>query len=144
MATKSPIPIKLPKSLAQCADLLYETRQTRLQEKKTVDAYQALESAIKEKLINELPKGDASGISGKVARVSVTTKDVPQLKDWESLCKFVLKHAQKHKGTDRELEMFSLFQRTIVTSMVEDLWAQKVKVPGVEPFKAVVVSCVKV
>ena len=77
-AASSAKPPKLPKSLAACADLLYETRQSRLKEKKVIDEFSALETALKERLINELPKGEASGIAGRVARVSINTKNVPR------------------------------------------------------------------
>lgn len=146
MATMKPQPLKLPKSLAQCADLLYATRQERLVLKKDVDAHQAIETALKERLINELPKGEASGIAGKLARVTISTKKIPQVNDWDEVYKFVLTEGIKHlrKKNGRELELFALFQRTIVSSMVEELWEAGVEIPGVGTFNTVTVGVSKV
>lgn len=137
--TPKEVPAKLPKSLAACADLLYETRQGRLADQKVVEAQKKLESAIKEKLIAELPKGEASGISGKVARVTVVTKEIPQVKDWDKVYQFILKHAEKNTGA-RKLEMFALLQRRLGEELLKELWDSGVKVPGVEPFTVVDVS----
>lgn len=127
--SKKPVP--LPKSLAACADLLYTTRQKRLEVQATVDELASLESALKERLINGLEKGEASGIAGKVAKVFVDTKDVPTISDWD---KFLQKWGFKHPEA---------LQRRINASVIEEHWAAKEKIPGIDKFKAVFVSCTK-
>lgn len=131
-AAKKPA-FKLPKSLAACADLLYETRAKRLLIQKDVDALAAQETALKEHLINSLPKGEASGIAGKVARVAVIKKQVPQVEDWDALYKHI-----KRTGS------FDLLGRSLTKAAVEERWAMKKNVPGVVVFDAISVSVTKV
>ena len=68
MATKKTY--KFPKKIGTCADKLYKLRQDRLAQQKIVDALQEEESALKTHIINTLPKSEASGVSGKLARVT--------------------------------------------------------------------------
>jgi len=127
------IKIKLPKTLAACADELYKTREARLAAQKAVDALQAKESLLKEHLINNLPKSDASGVAGKLARVTVVTKPVPQVSDWDKFYAFV-----KKTGS------FDLMQRRLADSAVKERWDNGKTVPGVEPFNVVSISMNKV
>ncbi len=53
--------VKLPKSLAMCADLLYTTQQQRFALNKEAEKLQAIEVALRQHLIDTLPKGEASG-----------------------------------------------------------------------------------
>lgn len=128
-----PAKFKIPKAMGACADLLYTTRQRRLDLQKQVDALQAQETALREHIIDTLPKSEAKGVAGKVAYVKVETKAVPQVKDWEAFQRYV-----KKTGA------FDLFQRRINTAAIEERWANKKTVPGVESFTAVKVSCTKV
>lgn len=132
-AVKKAPAFKLPKSLAACGDLLYEIRLERLAIQKQADALEAKEKLIKEHLINSLPKGEASGIAGKVARVSITTKELPQVDDWEKLQAYI-----KRTGS------FELLGRSLSRGAVEERWAAKKTIPGVSKFNAVSVSCTKV
>jgi len=143
-AAKKPTP--LPKTLAACGDLLYLTRQDRLMVQKDVEAHKDLENRLKEKLINELPKGEASGVAGRVARVSIGTDRVPSLKDWDKLCRWVLKQSEAHKRkkTGLELEPFAVFTRALSKEFIEQSWDNGVEVEGVEPFTVVKVSVNKI
>jgi hypothetical protein len=125
--------IKIPKALGACADRLYEVRAARIKQQKVADALAAEESALKEHIINTLPKSQASGVAGKVARVSVETKEVPSVRDWNKLFKHILK-----------TKSFELLQRRVSVSAVEERWESNKMVPGVEKFKAVTVSITKV
>ena len=80
---------KIPKNLGACADQLFKTRQKRLELQKAVDELAAEESALKEHLINTLPLSEASGVSGKLARVTINVKEIAQVKDWEAFYKYV-------------------------------------------------------
>jgi len=131
-ATKKEKPIKLPKTVAACADRLYACRLERAQAQKVVDALAKEEAAIKEHLINTLPKGEASGTMGKVAKAYVYTKDVPQVKDWPKLYAYIVK-----------TKSWDLLQRRLAEGAVNERLADKKKVPGVEIFRAVTVSCTK-
>ena len=124
---------KLPKSLGACADRLYELRQRRLAVQKEVDKLAAEEAALREHIINTLPKSEASGIAGKLARVTVITKQVPQVKDWDAFYKFV-----KKTGS------FDLLQRRLTDQAMKERWEAGKEVPGVEHFNAVSISLNKV
>ena len=123
---------KFPKAMGACADRLYEVRQKRLAMQKEVDEVEAEEKALKEHIINNLPKSD-SGAAGKVARVSVVTKDVPQVKDWDAFYKYVSR-----------TKSFDLLQRRLSDAAIKERWENKKQVPGVEAFTVVSVSLNKV
>lgn len=120
---------KFPKAMGACADHLYNLRQKRLEMQKEVDKLTAEESALKEHIINTLPKSEASGVAGKVARVSVVTKQIPQVKDWDAFYKHVKKTGQ-----------FDLLQRRLTDAAVKERWENGKEIPGVEHFNAVTVS----
>lgn len=124
---------KFPKTLGACADKLYELRQLRLAEQKKVDIIEAEEKALKEHIINTLPKSEASGVAGKLARVTVVGKVIPQVKDWDAFYKYVKRTGQ-----------FDLMQRRLATPAVEARWEDGKEIPGVEHFNTVTVSINKV
>jgi hypothetical protein len=125
-------PIKLPKTMGACADLLYETREKRLAAQKIVDELAKQEAAVREHIINNLPKSD-TGASGKRARVSVITKQVPQVKDWDKFYAHVKKTGQ-----------FELMQRRLADTAIRERWDNGKQVPGVETFGVVSVSLNKI
>lgn len=123
---------KFPKALGACADKLYQLRALRLAEQKKVDAIEAEESALREHIISTLPKSEASGVAGKVARVAVLTKTVAQVQDWDALYKYVARTKQ-----------FDLLQRRVSDAAVKARWEDGKAVPGVDKFNAVTVSVTK-
>lgn len=125
--------MKLPKSPAACADLLYQTRKDRLELQHKIDDLAELETALKEFFINSLPKSQASGIAGKVARVQLGAKIVPQVADWPAFYKYVKKN-----------DAFYLMQKRLSESGIVEIWEDGKKVPGVEKFSVVTVSCTAV
>lgn len=129
----APAPIKLPKTLGACADALYNTRQDRLVEQKDVAEKEAYEKAIKAHLIAVLPKSDAKGVSGKVARVTITSKTIPIVEDWDKLYAYI-----------RKTKRFDLLQRRLNEAAIDELWEDGKEVPGVGQFVAVGVSVNKV
>lgn len=134
MATAAEKPkYKFPKALGACADKLYELKQKRLDMQKAVDVVEAEEKALKEHIINNLPKSEASGVAGKVARVTVVTKEIPQVKDWEAFYKYVKKTGQ-----------FDLLQRRLTDAAIKERWENGKEIPGVEHFNATAISLNKV
>ena len=121
--------VVLPKSLAAVADLMYETREKRYQIQKDVEALQSIEAMCSERLISELPKSKAEGITGKVATAQIVTKEVPTVKDWAKLHAYIL----RNKALD-------LLERRISSKAVEMRWNNRKKIPGVDPFTVVKVS----
>lgn len=123
---------KVPKSVAECADQLYLLDEKRALLNRQVSEIEGQMSAIREYVIKELPKSNATGITGKVARVTVESKDIPQAKDWDLLFAFVARTKQ-----------FDLLQRRLSPAAVEERWKVKKQVPGVEVFTATVVRVSK-
>lgn len=124
---------KVPENLAVCVDLLYTTRQQRLETQKQVDAMQSKETALREHLINTLPKSDATGISGKLARATVVTKIEPQVEDWDEFFAWV----SKTKAWD-------CLQRRISAPAIRARWEAKKLVKGMGSVNVVSISMNKV
>lgn len=118
-----------PKNLAVCADTFYEKREQRLALERQAALIQAEENACREHLINNLPKSSASGIAGKLCRVSVENKPVFQVKDWSvdtGLWGYIIKAIKKNPGVT------GMLQRRANEAMLKELAENGVKVPGVE------------
>lgn len=124
---------KFPKAPGACADLYYQLRERRLEAQKQVEAIEVQEKALKEHLINTLPKSEASGVAGKLARVTVVVKQVPQVEDWNKFYKHVKKTGD-----------FELLQRRLGDTAIRERWENGKSVPGVKSFNAVTLSVNKV
>lgn len=131
MATE--VKYKFPKALGACADKLFELRNKRLAEQKKVDEIAFEETSLKNHIIENLPKSEASGVAGKLARVTVVTKQVPQVKDWDAFYKYI-----KKTGS------FDLMQKRLTDAAIKERWEAGKEVPGVEHFNSVSVSINKV
>ena len=125
--------LKLPKTPAACADLLYSTRKERLELQRQVDELAEREAALKEYFVQNLPKSNASGIAGRVARVQLGSKTVASVKDWAAFYAYVSKR-----------KFFHLLQRRVADAAVQEIWEAGKEVPGVERFTIVTVSCTQV
>lgn len=123
----------IPKELAECADRLYETRQRRLKHDHASKAMKSFETALKEHLINNLPKSSATGAAGKVARAQIETEDMPVAENWDETYKYIKRTGQ-----------FDLLNRAINRRAVRERWNAGKEVPGVGHFQAVKVSITKV
>jgi len=132
-ASKSPPKFKIPKAIGACADRLFTVRQQRLDAQKIVDAFQVEETALKDYIIDTLPKSESTGAAGKLARVSVVVKEVPQVKDWDAFYAYV------HKN-----KAYDLLNRALTKASVEARWEAGKEVPGVDHVKVVTVSMNKV
>lgn len=124
--------LKIPKTIGACADLLYKMQQERLALDKVVEAMKANETALKNHIIDTLPKGD-TGAAGKTHQVRVVTEDVPQAENWEEVYEYVRKN-----------KAFDLLQRRLNGKAVLDRIEDGKKIPGVKMFRAVKLSLTKV
>jgi hypothetical protein len=122
----------LPKTIGAAADKLYELRAERLALQAQVEEMAAQESAIKDFVIKTLPKSQASGVAGRVARVQLEKRPIPQAKDWAAIYKHIIKTKD-----------FSFLQRRLNEGTVKEHWEAGEAVPGVTKFTAVVVSVTK-
>jgi hypothetical protein len=123
---------KIPKTLAECADLLYEIKAKRAAKQKEADEFKKQESELNEHLINNLPKGKATGVVGRLAKAIIDTEDVPTVADWDKLYAYIAKN-----------KAFDLLQRRVSSTAVEERWEAKKEVPGIKKFKRVFVSLTK-
>ena len=124
---------KFPKTMGACADKVYELRNKRLEQQKIVDAIEDEEKALKKHIIENLPKSEATGAAGKIARVSVISFEIPQVKDWEAFWKAF------NKKTDTDL-----LQRSVNKAAINERLEAGKKVPGVEIYKDLKLSITKV
>lgn len=137
-----PVALKIPKSFGQCADLLHDLREARLAAQKKVDAFEEQEKALKEHLINKLPKGDAGAI-GAHHKAIIKSEDAPRIGDDTKFYAWVAKE-----------KAFDVLQRSLNAKAIRDrMEAQPIlnkkdgtrkPLPGVEMFKVVKVSLTKV
>lgn len=125
--------LKVPKTPGAQADMLYVTREKRLNLQKEIDALAAFETKLKNELIENLPKSSATGAAGKIARVQIVTEDVPVVQDWDEFYKHI-----KKKGE------FDLLNRAANRTAIRARWDNNKTVPGVGHFQAVKVSVTKV
>lgn len=107
--------IKLPKTAAAVTDLFYKTQQERYAIQARAKRLEAVESACREWLINNLPKAEASGVSGKLARSYVENKDIITVADWTELHKYVIATCKTNPG------IWGIFQKRITSEMAEEL-----------------------
>ncbi len=130
MASKA---FKFPKSMGLCADKLYELRNKRIEEQKKIDLLETEEKALKAYIIDNLPKSEQTGASGKVANVKIVTKEVPQIADLEAFYGYV----RKSKRSD-------LLQKRLNDSAIKEMLDDGKNIPGIQTFKAITVSLTKV
>lgn len=121
-----------PKTMGACADLLFSTRAKRLALNKEAEAFEAIEIALKAHIIDTLPKSNASGIAGKLARVAVETKKVPIVEDWAKLYSHIKKTGD-----------FDLLGRSLSKEGVKQRLEAGKTVPGVGSTQIVTVSLSK-
>lgn len=131
-AKKTPA-FKIPKTIGATADALFTTREARLAMQKEVDALQAQETALREHIINTLPKSESTGAAGKLARVTVVTDQVPQVEDWDALYRYI--------GRTKSWE---LLNRALGKAAAKERFDAGKKIPGVKMMPIVKVSINKV
>jgi hypothetical protein len=124
--------LKMPKSLAGVADALYITKQKRLAAQKEIAPLGEFEKTLKEYLINNLPKSQAEGISGKTANAKIVRKEIPYVEDEKKILAF----AKKPGNED-------LIKISVNMEAVEARWEAGKTVPGVGKHTVVTVSSTK-
>lgn len=120
--------LKIPKKLAEVADLFFKTRNDRLALDKQAEAMKAREEALKEHLINQLPKLESTGIAGKLCRVTLGSKEIPVAKNWDDVWRYIVKNYKKNPG------VVALVQKRLGEATVKEMWEAGKDVPGVEHF----------
>ena len=129
---------KLPKTIGECADMLMLIKEQKSEIRKSVEALEEREALLREHIIQTLPKSNTTGVEGRIARVSVVTKDVPQVADWDELYAYIIK-----TKSNKELG-FNLLGRSVSTTLIRQLWEAGKDVPGVAKFSVTTLSLKKV
>ncbi len=124
--------MRIPDTLGKCADMLYKVRERKAGISRALRELESFEKALKDHIIDSLPKSQATGVAGKLARVTVVTKEVPTVTDWEKVHNYVL-----------ETKNFDVLQRRLSEGVVRDIEANVGPIPGVGKFTTISVSCVK-
>ncbi len=119
---KTRVPIKPPKSLGACADVLWDMQQKRYALQHDVTAMKADETVIKDHLIANVAAGD-EGAVGSHHVATIEPAVVPQIEDWDKVCAWMIKKKD-----------FSIIKREIIASRVADLMDEGIKIPGIVGF----------
>lgn len=80
--------LKMPKTPAEVADLWWQIRQFRLDEEKRISAYKSKESELRQWLIDNVPKSQATGVGGAFVEVRVVQKETLQIDNEEAFLKY--------------------------------------------------------
>lgn len=115
----------LPKTFGACADELYQTRLARLALQKEVEELAKREARLKAHIIDNLPKSDGGAV-GKLVRVTVVSKQKPQLKDADAFFDWVFRNRKKGG--------YAFLRRQVTESAVRERWEAGKEIPGVEAF----------
>lgn len=128
-----PPPLKIPKQVGAAVDLYYRVRECRRAADKLAAEIKKQETQLANHLIDTIPKSEASGVQGRIARAVINKVSVPQVKDWDALWKYI----HKSKAHD-------LLQRRLSAPAVEAREEDGEKVPGIGKFDVIKVSLTKV
>ena len=124
---------KKAKTPAARADLLYTVDQIAGQRSKEVDTVKKFVTKLEQWFIQELPTDDATGIAGKLARVSIKSKEIATAADWPTFYAHI-----KKKGE------FELLNKAINQKAVKERWDAGKQVPGLGKFTKKTISLTKV
>ena len=108
-------------TLGESIDALYVVRAARLAKAAEVKELAAAEAVAKAEVLKLLTEAGLAKASGMSATASITTEDIPYVKDWDAIHAYI-------KANDR----FDLVQRRIGVVAWRDLYRDGVLVPGTE------------
>lgn len=99
---------KFPKSLGACVDMYKEWSEKRLAAAKGVEPIAAVEAALKEHIISNVPKGDAGAVGQKYKAI-VKNAETFQVEDWDKFYAWIKKN-----------EAWDVLQRAVNQSALGD------------------------
>lgn len=126
-------PFKLPKTMAECADLAYTLREERYEIQRRAKEVGEREAILREHIIQNLPKSQASGVSGKVANAKIEVEMVPKFTDKAKFLAHIKKTGE-----------FDLMTTGMNASAIKARWENKKQVPGIGETQIVKLSLTKV
>lgn len=110
----------IPKTGGACADRLYGIAQEKALLQRQIDALDEERRRVEVVLNAELTGVQATGIRGKVAKVTVLISQVPVVEKWDAL----YAHIQKTGN-------FEFLQRRVSAPAIREIWDDGEEVPGV-------------
>lgn len=127
-------PPQIPENLSTVVDMYRQYRDIRLAMDKEVAAVKEYENALKQHLIDNIPK-DSAGVFGLLYKAQITMKPTATVsKDgWPALMQFI-----------KENDRLDLIQKRLSATAAMDMMDQGITIPGVEKFNVVDVSVTKV
>lgn len=112
---------KKAKTPGDRADFLKKFDDARKDLNRAAKEMEDFESGLKRWFIEQLPVlVNATGITGKVARVQIESKDKVDVTDWDAFYAWVRKN-----------NAFEFFERKVKLSSAQDRWNAGKKIPGV-------------
>ena len=140
-AAKAAAPkLKAPKTLAAAADRAYTVREERLaitrEAEKRAEPLKVEEAFLREHLIENLPKSDATGVAGSLVRVTVKSGVAAQADDWDKIYGWIVDSvvAARKKKSDVPYAAFAILRRALAEEAVKEMWEAGKAIPGVGRF----------
>ena len=118
--------------LAQAVDEYYKTREARLALDKEAAAMKKKETELKEFLVQNISKSDATGVCGKLMRATVKPKVEPTAEDWSKIWPYITKN-----------KAYDLVQKRLSTPAVHERWDDGKELPGVGRIQVIDISLTK-
>lgn len=128
-----PVKFVIPKAIGACADMLLQLKADKASAQKKVDDIAEQITALQNHLIANLPKSEATGAVGKIAKALIKVVQEPVVENWE----LFYAHIAKTKSWD-------LMQRRLSPPAVKERWEARKQVPGVGTQAIVKVSVTKI
>lgn len=112
-------PLKIPRSLAAAADLLYTLRQQRYDLNAKIDTLKEQELALRDHLLRELPTTGATGVAGTIGSVNIVPKVGVRVLDRDTFRTYVVRH-----------HAWELMTQGVNAAAVRERWDEGKEVPG--------------
>lgn len=134
VAAKSPAkaaPIEL--TVAKAADELYRIREERLEHDRESNRLKTEEARFRDYLIDQLPKGEASGTRGMVASAYVDEAPQYSVNDWGKFYAEVVRQYTRAKTPEARLSAFRFLNRAVSQEPMKEMWEDGGKLfPGAQ------------
>lgn len=115
--------------LAQAVDQYYNVRLARLEKDKEAAELKKQETELKQFLIDNISKSDATGVCGRMMRATLRVKPEPTAEDWEAIRKYVTRY-----------KAWDILQKRLSTTAIKERWDDGKQIPGVGTIQVVDVS----
>lgn len=132
MATK---PVPKPKKLGTLVDELYDVRDRKGALQAQMKILEEEESGLETQMLVQMEEQGLDQVRGEKATVSISKSKVPQVKDWDALNRFILRHKALH-----------LYQRRLAVGAYREAIELNngKQLPGVEEFDKTTLNVRKV